>query len=145
MAAIYCEGDMKILFVCEGNMTRSQMAEAFYNQLTETHDAMSAGTLATLKPQAGERAQQVMREIGISMEGQYSKQLTPDMIDTADVVILFPTVATPKYATDSQKTQVWDVADPHYHHDEGMDFVRQVRDDIRGRVKKLAEELYDEN
>ena len=41
---------MKILFVCEGNMMRSQMAEAFYNELTGTRDAISAGTAAEEKP-----------------------------------------------------------------------------------------------
>lgn len=121
-------------------MTRSQIAEAYYNKLTGAHDASSAGTQATLKSSAGERATVVMSEVGVSLDGQYSKQLTPKMIDAVDVVVLFPTNFTPDFATHHEKAVIWDVADPHYHHDEGMDFVRMVRDDIKQRVQKLVEE-----
>lgn len=37
---------MKILFVCRGNVARSQMTEKIYNTLTRSHDAQSAGTQA---------------------------------------------------------------------------------------------------
>lgn len=33
----------KILFICSGNVGRSQIAEAFYNDFTESHNALSAG------------------------------------------------------------------------------------------------------
>jgi protein-tyrosine-phosphatase len=33
----------KILFICYGNVARSQMAEAFYNKFTNSNDAKSAG------------------------------------------------------------------------------------------------------
>ena len=35
---------MKVLFVCRGNVGRSQMAEAYYNFFTKSNMATSAGT-----------------------------------------------------------------------------------------------------
>lgn len=113
------------------------MAEAFYNAATGTEDAMSAGAIATGDDHISGRAKQAMDEIGISTDGQHSKQLDPQMIENADIVVLFPTDFMPAYATDSSKAITWDVVDPHYHHEEGMELVRQVRDDIRSRVVKL--------
>jgi protein-tyrosine-phosphatase len=132
---------MEVLFICEGNMTRSQMAEAFYNMQTQSHDAISAGTIATGMEHIGSRAAEVMSEIGIATDEQHSKQLTPEMVDKADVVILFPANETPDYVKSSPKTRFWDVSDPHYYHSEGMPFVQRVRDEIRDKVETLVEEI----
>lgn len=95
---------------------RSQMAEAFYNNLTHSHDALSASAYPELKGEVSKRAIEVMGEVGISMEGHYGKPLTPDMIRTAEKVILFPTDFMPEYALHSSKAELRDVIDPHYHH-----------------------------
>lgn len=128
---------MKVLFVCEGNMMRSQIAEAMYNQFTKSHDATSAGAIATKSHHISMRAKAALDEIGIDSQGQYSKQLTLTMIDDADVVILFPTDFMPTYALNNPKAQFWDVIDPHYHQEQGMELVRRVREDIRELVEKL--------
>lgn len=119
---------------------RSQIAEAFYNQLTRSKDASSAGAIATEKNHISVRGEEAMKEIGVSTSGQYSKQLTPDMIDEADAVVLFPTEYMPDYAKNSSKARFWDVIDPHYHQEEGMPLVRRVRDEIKAKVEQLVEE-----
>ena len=101
---------MKVLFICEGNMMRSQMAEAFYNTLTGTNSAFSAGAMAALK----------------------------DHI--ADLVVYFPTPTMPNYVLESPKAILWDVIDPHYHQEEGIELVRSVRDEIKERVERLIQQ-----
>jgi len=50
---------MKVLLICRGNVGRNQMAEAFYNSLTNSKDAKSAGTYADNPGQTlGERKKQ---------------------------------------------------------------------------------------
>ncbi len=122
---------------------RSQLAEAFYNHMTKTYDATSAGAIATLDDRISHREKKVMDEIGIPTDDQYSKQLTPEMIDAADIVILFPTDFMPDYALAHPKARKRDVIDPHYHQEEGIELVYKVRDEIAQRVNHLVEELHD--
>lgn len=64
----------KFLFLCTGNSARSQMGEAFLRAYAGEHfDVYSAG----LEPK-GEIlpvVRRVMAEIGLNMEGQYSKSV----------------------------------------------------------------------
>jgi Protein-tyrosine-phosphatase len=78
-----------VLYVCLHNAGRSQMAEAFTNHLARERGlpirALSAGTIAGEK--INPIADQVMREAGVSMDGQAPKQLTQHMADQADRII----------------------------------------------------------
>ena len=136
---------MRILFVCEGNMMRSQMAEAFYSSLTGMHEATSAGAIAETKDHISARAIEVLGEIGLDGSNLRPLQLTEQMVEQADKILYFPSDYMPEYVKNNPKAELWDVIDPHYHKDKGMPLVRQVRDDIQQRVKKLVEELQDEN
>ncbi len=63
----------KVLFLCTGNSARSQMAEAFLRHYAgNIYEANSAG----LDPQGiHPLTKMVMKEAGISMDGQYSKHI----------------------------------------------------------------------
>lgn len=115
------------------------MAEAFYNSLTSSNDATSAGATAEAKDHISKRAIEAMGDIGIDATNLKPKQLTEQMVERADRVVYFPSEYMPEYVKQSPKSQLWDVADPHYHKEQGMAFVYEVRDNIMQRVKKLVE------
>ena len=124
-------------------MIRSQMAEAFYNTLSGTDDAFSAGAIAALKDYIAEPAKIVMDEVDISTEGMRSDQLTEDMVERADLVVYFSTPTMPSYVLESPKAVLWDVIDPHHHQEEGIELVRSVRDEIKERVEQLLRSTTD--
>ena len=75
-----------VLFVCVHNAARSQMAEAFFNEMADgRHVGISAGS------QPAERvnpvAVEAMGELGIDISGARPKRLTADMIERADLVV----------------------------------------------------------
>jgi arsenate reductase len=67
----------KVLFLCTGNSARSQMAEAFLRKYGDDRfEAYSAG----LEPKnIHPYTVRVMEEVGLSLDGQYSKSLAEYM------------------------------------------------------------------
>ena len=110
---------MKMLFVCEGNLFRSQMAGAFFKRLVPGADVRTAGTLAL---QSGEQLQyaaphtiEIMRELGCELSGNHVTRITPELVEWADKVVLVgptPGGAPPTYLLQSPKLETWDVPDP---------------------------------
>ena len=114
-----------ILFVCHANVTRSQMAAAFFNKDAPAGwHAVSAGT--DVKTEDGANADghmlkdttatvyifAAMEEYGIDMRENRRHQVTPAMAAEADVVIaLVPRETCPDFMRESPKTSYWDVAD----------------------------------
>lgn len=132
---------MKVLFVCVHNAGRSQMAEAFLRRLAADRsiavESASAGTLGggSINPVAAE----AMREIGIPLDGHTPKSLTQAMADDADRIISMgcgvDAAACPaKFLV----TEDWGLDDPA---GQPIERVREIRDQIRGRVEKLLNDL----
>ena len=135
-------GDTKqVLFVCVHNAGRSQMAEAFTNKLATDRGlavrGLSAGT------EAGERvnplAVEVMREVGISMDGQSPKQLTQAMADAACRIITMGCgVDATACPARIHLSEDWGLDDPA---GQPIEKVRAIRDQIRERVEVLLSEM----
>jgi arsenate reductase (thioredoxin) len=127
-----------ILFVCVGNSCRSQMAEAFVNQLGRDEvRGWSAGShpLGEIAWGTGE----VMREKGISLEGQWSKGLKDVPLHDMDVIVtLGCEVFCPVPASFAGRVVEWNIPDPY-----GADLAlyREVRDLIDAQVAGLVAEL----
>jgi arsenate reductase (thioredoxin) len=127
-----------ILFVCVENVGRSQMAEGFFNKYAPgRYQAMSAGIkpVSEINPVAIE----VMREVGIDISNQKSKEITEDMIRNS-----YKTVNMGCLDKDSCPTLFlpnildWNLEDPK---GKSIEKVREIRDEIDRRVNELVASL----
>ncbi|MDO8528307.1 MAG: low molecular weight phosphatase family protein [Nanoarchaeota archaeon] len=134
---------MKILFVCKSNIGRSQIAEAFFNNLSKTHVAISAGINAkdysgrTIK-ELSDKVPRCMLEKGIDISEKLSKQLTEELANQSNFVIwIAPEVKIPEFI-DKNKLSLWDISDaggkPYEHW-------CQARDEIEKLVKNLIKDI----
>jgi protein-tyrosine phosphatase len=79
-----------ILFVCEGNVCRSVLAAGVLQKALGTAQGVTVGSAGT-NALVGEAADPVTAGIaarhGISLEGHRARQLTPDLLAAADMVV----------------------------------------------------------
>ena len=128
--------DPEVLFVCEENAGRSQMAAALTRALSNgAVHVRSAGSSPahTLNP----AVVQAMTEIGLDLSEAFPKPLTDDVVQAADVVITMGCGdACPVYP--GKRYQDWALTDPATLE---IDGVRVVRDQIKVRVETMLNSL----
>jgi arsenate reductase len=120
---------MNVLFVCVQNAGRSQIAEALFTR--DGGKARSAGTAPAdhVHPEVVE----VMREVGIDLEGRVPRRLSDGDVEWADVVVTMgcgdacPVLPGKRYLD-------WDLADPS---GKPLDEVRALRREIERRINEL--------
>ncbi len=130
------KGDKEsVLFVCIENSSRSQMAEGFAARLGMT--AISAGTLPSTH--VNPLVIQAMKERGIDISMNKTKQITPQMVDEARLVIL--TDASLKQSLEKslakrmkKKLVEWNLPDPQGR---SLEEIRFIRDQIERMVSSL--------
>lgn len=136
----------RVLFVCNGNSARSQMAEAFLRNLGDNqYEAYSGGMVAK-----GIHAMtiQVMQEVGIDLRGQRSKPVSEMLgrmsFDEAIIVCRRAEDDCPTIAGTTRSIQRWIFEDPvraEGTDEEKLAAFRQVRDQIEARIRLyLAED-----
>jgi arsenate reductase len=137
----------KVLFVCIHNSARSQMAEAFLNELCgDEFEAQSAG----IEPgRLNPIVVQAMQEIGIDI----SKSRTKGVTEFLQSGQRFAYVITVCDETSAERCPVfpgpttrlhWGFTDPSSFqgsHEEKLRGTREVRDSIRAKVEQWCEEL----
>jgi len=125
-----------VLFVCVHNAGRSQMAAGYLAALSDgAIEVRSAGSMPG--DQVNPVAIQAMAEEGIDISAQTPKILSTESVQASDVVITMGCGdACPIFP--GKRYEDWELEDPA---GKGIDTVRRVRDDIRGRVKTLVGEL----
>jgi arsenate reductase len=122
----------EILFVCVHNAGRSQMAAAFARYYGQTHVHIRTGG-----SDPGERIQpevsHAMKQVGISLDEEFPKPLTDEVVAAADVVITMGCGDTCPYIP-GRRYEDWPIADPA---ETDADGVEAIRDDIDTRVREL--------
>ena len=128
---------MNVLFLCKSNVTRSQIAEAFFNKYSKIDNAESS---AIIKPQEKMHRLVVraMNEKGIDISKNISKKVTKKMINEADIIILMnPDLKN--LIKINKKVKIWNIPDViSREEDEHIysEFVK-IREMIEEKVKEL--------
>src|SRR5258708_37481877 len=124
------------IFACVHNAGRSQMSAAFFNQLArpELARGISAGT------QPAERVHPVvvdaMREVGIDLSNAKPQKLTAELAQTAEMLITMGCGEECPYVPGLRRDD-WPLPDPK---GQGIESVRQTRDEIKRRGMQLLEQ-----
>ena len=125
-----------VLFVCVHNAGRSQMAAGYLQHLAgDRIDVLSAGS----KPgsQINPAAVRAMAEEGIDIARNRPKVLTPEAVQSSDVVVTMGCGDECPYFP-GKRYEDWELDDPA---GQGIEAVRPIRDEIRRRIETLIAEL----
>lgn len=125
-----------VLFVCVHNAGRSQMAAAYLTAMSGGQvEVRSAGSAPA--DQVNPAAVAAMAEEGIDMSAESPKVLTTEAVKESDVVITMGCGDTcPIFP--GKRYEDWELEDPA---GKGVESVRPIRDDIKGRVLELMDSL----
>jgi len=125
-----------VLFVCVHNAGRSQMAAGWLRHLAgDAVEVRSAGSEP--RDQINPVAVEAMREVGIDITGAVPQRLETAAVQESDVIVTMGCGdACPIFP--GKRYEDWELTDPA---GQPIEVVRQVRDEIRGRIEKLVGEL----
>ena len=121
------------IFACVHNAGRSQMSAAFFNQMADP--AVARGISAGTHP--AERVHPVvvdaMREVGIDLASAKPQKLTAELAQGAEMLITMGCGDECPYVPGLIRDD-WPLPDPK---GQGLESVRQTREEIRKRVLQL--------
>lgn len=123
---------MRVLFVCQANVGRSQMAESFYNFHTRSNDAISAGVEDFREKYHYKPTREIieaMLEKGIDISHQRIDFLTPGTLTKTDqIVVLCSKDLCPKFLLENKKVTFREIEDPHQQDEKT---IQRIRDQIK--------------
>ncbi|MCH8063030.1 MAG: low molecular weight phosphatase family protein [Chloroflexi bacterium] len=142
---------MNVIFVCNANIGRSQVAEALFN-LRSSHKATSAGVRvdqhmrennvvgkAVKDGAASPHSIPFMLERGVDVSENQRTQLTPEMANAADLVVaILDSDQKVDYLAGAQNVEFWDMLDPAGH---TQTFADGVFMEIEKRVEELVSRI----
>jgi protein-tyrosine-phosphatase len=140
---------MNVHFVCRANLGRSQMAQAMFNRLSR-HRSSSTGTMvlemegqtlaerAKVAPSVVLVLELMSEEEGLDLSSEQRTQLTPELFDAADKVIVMAERETwPDYLVEGGKVEFWEIADAF---NISKDQVQAIKEQIKVKVEALVRE-----
>lgn len=130
---------MNILFICNGNVARSQEAEVLFNANSKNNQAKSAGVNVKIGKPLDPLVHAVMGEEGFSIDDNFRKLVDEKIVQNADLVVSFkPKDELPEFVQAHGNIRYWDIPDPQH---QSIEFHRKVRDAVKSEVNKLIEEI----
>ena len=124
-----------VLFACVHNAGRSQMAAAWFNRLADSSRARAVSAGTNPGPQVHPEVVAAMREVGIDLAGATPAGLTPELAGQAQVLVTMGCGDECPYVPGAQRDD-WPLEDPK---GKSIEKVREIRDEIRDRVRALVE------
>jgi len=136
------DSETTFAFVCVQNAGRSQMSTAFAERererrgLEDSVEILTGGTRPA--DTVHEVVRTVMADLGIDLSDRTPREVTPAELEACDVVV---TMGCSTLELDAATVEVrdWALDDPDGQERER---VREIRDDIAGRVADLFDEFY---
>jgi arsenate reductase len=126
-----------VLFVCNHNAGRSQMAQAFFERHAPA-DVRAESAGSTPARRLWPNVIDAMQEVGIDLSSRRPTKLTVEMQLHADWAITMGCGDACPYVP--TRVEDWDVTDPA---DEALEVVRAIRDEIEEHVQELVTERLD--
>lgn len=125
----------RVIFACRHNAGRSQMAAAFFNQVSDPTraKALSAGT--TPAQRVHPEVADVMRELGIDLTAAKPQLLTTELAAGTRLLVTMGCGEECPYLP-GVEVQDWPLEDPK---GQPLARVREIRDEIQRRVTELIE------
>jgi protein-tyrosine-phosphatase len=125
-----------VLFVCVHNAGRSQMAQGYLQALAgDRIEVRSAGSMPG--NQVNPSAVAAMAEEGIDISGAQPKVLTDSAVEASDYVITMGCGDVCPFFPGKHYLD-WVLDDPA---GQGVEAVRPIRDEIRGKIEALIAEI----
>jgi len=136
----------RVAFVCVQNAGRSQMATAFAKRERDERGVENQIDILTGGTQPADDVHGVvveaMQECGIDLSDQTPREVTPEELQSVDLVITMGCSASDVCpATWNGENRDWGLDDPHGR---PLEEVREIRDEIEQRVTELFDELLGE-
>jgi arsenate reductase len=138
----------KVLFLSTGNSTRGQMAEGFARQFAG--DCLVAANAGIESPDSNPLVTEVMKEVGVDISDQRPKNVAQSLQEHFGYVVTLYDAArerSPVFPFTPHLLR-WSIKDPAAADgpsEQEKEEFRQVRDEIKAKVRGLLDEISGEN
>jgi arsenate reductase (thioredoxin) len=122
-----------IIFACVHNAGRSQMAAAWFNQLADPSRARAVSAGTAPGPHVHPEVQAAMSEVGVDLSNATPRLLTDELARDAQLLVTMGCGEACPHVPGLRRDD-WPLEDPK---GKPVARVREIRDEIRGRVAAL--------
>jgi len=125
----------RVIFACVHNAGRSQMAAAFFNQLSDPKTARASSAGTEPGPRVHPEVLAAMKEVGLDLSEATPQLLTAELAAGARYLVTMGCGEKCPFVP-GVKVLDWPLDDPK---GQPMERVREIRDDVRRRVQEFID------